>query len=144
MQPPSDAKNFLNELEAWQRYKEWAPQMAERAMAAGDISTIGFIRLQLAGQWLISPPIVQKDMPRSAIFYFLLGQTETRYKLSDYEMKFITDELGPTEIDNARKSAAILYQQTFAADIARGVKPSYKTNSDCGAEKLQLKMWGIE
>lgn len=143
MQPPSDAKNFLNELEAWQRYKEWAPQMAERAMAAGDISTIGFIRLQLAGKWFVSPPIVQKDMQRSAILYFLLVQTETRYKLGDYEMKSISDELGPTEIDNARKSAAILYQQTFAANIARGEKPSYKANSDCGAEMLQLKMWGI-
>jgi hypothetical protein len=143
MQLPSDTKNFLNELDAWQRYKEWAPQMAERAMAAGDVSTIGFIRLQLAGRWLASPPIVQKDTQRSAILYFLLEQTETRYKLGDHELKFISDELGPKELDDARKSAAILYQQTFAASIARGEKPSYKTNPDCGAEKLQLKMWGI-
>ncbi len=143
MQQPSDAKNFLNELEAWQRYKEWAPQMAERAMAAGDISTIGFMRLQLAGKWLASPSIMQKDMQRSAVLYFLLEKTETRYKLGDHEMKFITDELGQKEIDDARKSAAILFQQTFAASISRGEKPSYKTNSDCGAEKLQFKMWGI-
>jgi hypothetical protein len=143
MQQPSDAKNFLNELEAWRQYKEWAPQMAERAMAAGDISTIGFIRLQLAGKWLVSPSIVQKDVQRSAVLYFLLEKTETRYKLGDYEMKFITDELGQKEIDDARKSAEILYQQTFAPRIARGEKPSYKTNSDCGAEKLQLKMWGF-
>jgi hypothetical protein len=143
MQPPSDVKNFLNELEGWQRYKEWAPQIAEHAMAAGDISTIGFVRVQLAGQWLVSPSIFQKDMRRSAVLYFLLDQTETRYKLGEYEMKFINDELGQKEIDDARKSAAILYQQTFAAEIARGEKPSYKNNPDCGAEKLQLKMWGI-
>jgi hypothetical protein len=143
MQPPSDVKNFLNELEGWQRYKEWAPQIAESAIAAGDISTIGFMRLQFAGKWLASPPVVQKDMQRSAVFYFLLSQTEMRYKLGDHEMKFITDELSQMQIDDARKSAAILYQQTFAGSIARGEKPSYKTNSDCGAEKLQLKMWGI-
>ncbi len=141
--PPANKINFLDDLEAWRQYKEWAPVLAEKAIAAGDVATTGFMAKQYAGRWLGSPAIVKRDARRAAGLYFLLQQTESPFLSSSLELKPLEDELGQKGVDEARAASVVLYQKTFAASIARNETPSYKTQSDCGAGKLQSIIWGL-